>query len=237
MNDKEKYVRSLFSSIAPTYDLLNTILSFNQDKRWRKRVVREADIQPASYVLDVCTGTGKLAYAFSTQSPAKLIIGLDFCYEMLAIAKKATQCQQIPNSEPRNRVSFIQADALEIPFQDNTFDCVTIAFGLRNISDLAKLFNEIRRVTKPGGKIVALELTRPKNRVIYLFYYVYLHWYLPTLGRVISKDKTAYSYLAKTIQEFYDHKQVSQILIDSGWNKVRYRSVTAGITTIYLGVK
>jgi demethylmenaquinone methyltransferase / 2-methoxy-6-polyprenyl-1,4-benzoquinol methylase len=235
MNDKSEYVHNLFSSIAPTYDFLNTFLSFNQDKRWRKRVIQEAQVPQYGSVLDLCTGTGKLAFAFLDQSPAKLVIGLDFSYEMLTIAKAMEI--RISNIEYRNKIAFIQADAIDIPFADTTFDCITIAFGLRNVSDLPKLFKEMLRVTKPGGKMLALELTRPKNKFVYLFYYAYLHWYLPILGRFISKNKTAYSYLAKTISEFYDREQIEKLLISAGWRKVSNIQLTAGITTIYTGVK
>ena len=235
MNNQSRYVRKLFASIAPTYDFLNTFLSFNLDARWRKKVVLESNIPPNGKVLDLCTGTGKLTFAFSEQSPAKMVVGLDFCYEMLKLATASKF--QIPNSKLPNKLFFIQADAIEIPFADNTFDGVTIAFGLRNIPDLPKLFNEMRRVTRPGGKMLALELTRPKNKIVYLFYYVYLHWYLPILGRLISKDKTAYSYLAKTISEFYNREQVKQIIMDSGWTKVNQISLSTGITTIYIGLK
>ncbi|MDI6785033.1 MAG: class I SAM-dependent methyltransferase, partial [bacterium] len=131
----------------------------------------------------------------------------------------------------------VQADAIEIPFTDNTFDGITIAFGLRNVPDLSRLFLEMLRVTKPGGKMLALELTRPKNKIVYLFYYVYLNWYLPILGRLISRDKTAYSYLATTISEFYDREQVKRILIKAGWTKATHIRLTAGITTIYTGQK
>jgi demethylmenaquinone methyltransferase/2-methoxy-6-polyprenyl-1,4-benzoquinol methylase len=235
MNNKSEYVRKLFASIAPTYDFLNTFLSFNRDAKWRKKVIQEADLPENGYVLDLCTGTGKLAFAFFEKSPAKLVVGLDFCNEMLTIAK-AVEIRN-PKSEIRNKIYFIQADAVDIPFSDNTFDCITIAFGLRNVPDLPKLFNEMRRVTKPGGKMLALELTRPNNKIVYLFYYAYLHWYLPLLGRLISKNRTAYSYLATTISEFYNREQVKQIIMDSGWTKVNQISLSTGITTIYMGLK
>jgi demethylmenaquinone methyltransferase/2-methoxy-6-polyprenyl-1,4-benzoquinol methylase len=235
MNSRPEYVRSLFSSIAPTYDFLNTFLSFNQDRKWRKRVIQEANIPQSGYVLDLCTGTGKLAFAFLNQSPAKLVIGLDFSFAMLHIAELAKI--RNPQSAIRNNLYFIQADAIEIPFADDTFDCVTIAFGLRNVPDLPKLFKEMLRVTKPGGKMLALELTRPNNKFVYLFYYAYLHWYLPILGRLISKNKTAYTYLANTISQFYTQEQVEQLMISSSWRKVTNIQLTAGITTIYIGVK
>lgn len=243
MNKKVEDVRRLFTSIAPTYDFLNTFLSFNRDAQWRKRVIAKAKVPEYGKVLDLCTGTGKLAFAFHDQSLAKLVIGLDFCWEMLTIAKAmkirnpSFNSVQDKKSEIRNKIKFIQADALSIPFADNTFDCVTIAFGLRNVIDLPKLFKEMRRVTKPGGKMLALELTRPQNKIVYLFYYAYLHWYLPLLGRIISHNKTAYSYLATTISEFYDRKQVELMLHDSGWKNINHISLTAGITTIYLGFK
>lgn len=232
MNSKSEYVRTLFSSIAPTYDFLNTFLSFNQDKRWRNRVIREAQVPQSGKVLDLCTGTGKLAVTFLKKSPAELVIGLDFSYEMLTIAQAMQH-----RIEYQNKISFIQADAIEIPFPDNTFDCITIAFGLRNIPDLPKLFQEMLRVTKPNGKMLALELTRPQNRVMYGIYYLYLHWYLPILGRLISKNKTAYTYLATTISQFYDREQIKQFMLDSGWTKVNNIQLTLGITTIYVGVK
>ncbi|MFB3896575.1 MAG: bifunctional demethylmenaquinone methyltransferase/2-methoxy-6-polyprenyl-1,4-benzoquinol methylase UbiE [bacterium] len=235
MNNRSEYVRNLFSSIAPTYDFLNTFLSFNQDKRWRTRVIREAQVPESGIVLDLCTGTGKLVFAFQEKSPAKLVVGLDFSFEMLAVAQ--TMQSLISNLESRNKVSFIQADAIEIPFQDNTFDCITIAFGIRNIPDLTKLFQEMLRVTKPGGKMIALELTRPQNKIVYLFYYLYLHLYLPILGRLVSKNKTAYTYLATTISQFYDREQIKQFMHDSGWQQVNNIQLTLGITTIYVGVK
>ncbi len=230
--EKSRYVQSLFDSIAGTYDLLNSLLSFHIDSLWRKRTVKLANVPQGGTVLDLCTGTGKLAFDFARYSLAGNVIGTDFSPVMIETAHKLLQ-----RHPQKTKVEFQTGDALDIHYPDNQFDAVTCAFGLRNLVDSDQYFRETYRVTKPGGKILTLELTRPANPLMKIIYYPYLKIYLPIMGRLVSGHGAAYDYLAQTISEFTSPEVLAEKMRLAGWKDVQIIPLTGGISTLLMGTK
>ncbi len=231
---RRDYVKGLFNSIAGTYDLLNTLLSFRMDVLWRRKTVKIANVPPGGFVLDLCTGTGKLAFDFAGRSQASQVIGTDFSQDMVAKALDLKKTLPVPS---RQKIIFFQGDALRIPFKENTFDAISCAFGIRNVVDLKGYFSETFRVSKVGGILLTLELTRPSNRLVRIGYYPYLHFYLPLIGRWVSGNPFAYEYLAKTITEFVSPGDILALMEKQGWKKCQAIPLTGGIATLFVGIK
>lgn len=185
-------VRSMFDAIAPRYDLLNHLLSMNLDHGWRRKAARAA-LFPGTVnrVLDLCCGTGDLAIELARQSPVVRVFGGDFSLAMLARATRKAQ-----------RIPFAAADALHLPYRDGVFDAVTMAFGLRNLADRAQGLRELARVLRPGGRAVILEFVPPGRGLVGAAFRFYLHHVLPRIGRVISGDASAYTYLPQSMEKF-----------------------------------
>jgi demethylmenaquinone methyltransferase / 2-methoxy-6-polyprenyl-1,4-benzoquinol methylase len=233
--ERSQYVQGMFNSISRTYDLLNTLTSLKIDEIWRRKLVRISEVPAGGKVLDLCTGTGRVVFDFAKFSPAEEITGLDFSSQMLGIAKQ--ELVKMQKQMGSKKINFILGDVTQMPFEDNSFDVISSAFGLRNVVSPEKYFIEKYRVTKPGGKSLTLELTRPTNVLIRGLYYPYLHFYLPMLGRVLSGDPDAYSYLAKTISEFFTPDEVLGFMRNAGWKNVKAIPMTSEITTIFYGIK
>ena len=221
-------VREMFSGIARRYDLLNHLLSLNIDKRWRRRVrTGLSDIldDPNATVLDVACGTGDLSIELQTDSKAK-VIGTDFCRPMLSIA-----------AEKATSIPFVEGDAMRLGFADNSFDAVTIAFGLRNLSNVADGLVELHRILKPGGKLVVLEFSSPVVpgfRSIFNFYFANI---LPRIGGVVSGSRDAYEYLPDSVSKFPDQKLLVEMMHETGFSKADYENLTGGIAAIHIGLK
>lgn len=225
-------VRDMFSGIAGKYDLLNHVLSLNIDKRWRRSVrERLSDIlgDQSAVVLDVACGTGDLSLELKRNANAR-VIGSDFCHPMLAIAKVKTD-------EARAAIPYIEGDAMRLPFADSIFDAVTIAFGLRNLSNFADGLSELARVLKPGGKLVVLEFSSPVVpgfRGLFNFYFTKI---LPRIGGVVSGSKGAYEYLPDSVSKFPDQKGLAELMRSSGFRSVEFTNLTGGIAAIHTGRK
>ena len=230
--ERTVYVRRMFDSIAGTYDLLNTVLSLNIDALWRRKTVKLAQVPGDGKVLDLCTGTGKLAFDFARYSPAGEITGIDFSPVMIQKAQET-----LLRFQSKAGIQFQEGNALELPFEGDRFDAVSCAFGLRNLVDMDLYHREVYRVTKPGGKTLSLELTRPRNPLVKLIYVPYLKIYLPLMGRVVSRNPLAYDYLAKTISEFASPPEILESMRKAGWRKVRAIPFTGGIATLFYGTK
>jgi len=185
---------------------------------------------PHESILDLATGTGKIALLVSRIYPASTVVGVDFCPEMLAVARSA-------KSLDGDRVMLVQGDALQLPFPDNTFDCVTIGFALRNVTSIASLFAEMARVAKPGGKMVSLELTRPSIRVLEPLHKLYIKIVIRCVGGIISGKWAAYTYLPRSILEFPSPQEVQKVMEDAGWRNVEIHRLTFGTATVQTGVK
>lgn len=228
---KKENVRSMFNSIAKRYDFLNHLLSMGIDRSWRKRLVKMLVEHNPKTVLDVATGTADLAIAVSKNSKAK-ITGIDIAEEMVNIGRL-----KIASLKLNQQIELKVADSENIPFSDNTFDAAIVAFGVRNFETLNKGLSEMNRVLKSGGMIAVLEFSRPRHfpvRNLYMFYFRYI---LPSLGRMISGDKSAYTYLPDSVKQFPDGSDFLQHLIETGFMRTSEKRLSFGIATIYTGFK
>ena len=230
-------IKNLFSAIARHYDFLNALLSLKRDKIWRQETVKASDVEPSSKVLDVCTGTGELALAYTDKIGAEgFVIGSDFCFEMLVIGDR--KLQQPIDAVSNHTTNFLAADTLILPFLDNTFDVVSVGFGIRNVSDLEMGIREMARVAAPGGRVVILEFTQPVNPLFRSLYYFYFTKVLPFLGNVISRNKDdAYGYLPRSVMKFPSCDALKTVMEQCGLTDVRYHRKTFGIVAIHVGKK
>jgi len=226
-------VHDVFSSIATKYDKLNTILTLNIDKLWRKNAVRLCAIKENDLVLDLCCGTGKMIEFECTAVGVNTeVIGLDFNQEMINV------CYMKLNQSINNyNFNLIKGDAMELPFEDNTFNNITIAFGLRNIPDKLKAISEMYRVLKPGGKVVCLELSKPEMPIFRNIYNVYFSFVLPVIGYLGTRDKAAYYYLRDSVNGFMTKNQLKNEFKNIGFENSGFRSLSCGIASIHYGIK
>ena len=230
-------IKNLFSIIARHYDFLNTLLSLKRDKSWRRETVKVSDVKPASKVLDVCTGTGELALAYSDKIGAEgFVIGSDFCFEMLVIGDR--KLQQPVGAVSNRTTNFLAADTLILPFLENTFDVVSVGFGIRNVADLEMGIREMTRVAAPGGRVVILEFTQPVNPLFRSLYYFYFTKILPFVGNLISRNKDdAYGYLPRSVMKFPNCDALKEVMEQCGLIDVRFHRKTFGIVAIHVGKK
>jgi demethylmenaquinone methyltransferase/2-methoxy-6-polyprenyl-1,4-benzoquinol methylase len=233
--DASRKVREMFTRIAPRYDLLNHLLSAQMDRRWRARTsveLRPILQNPQALVLDLCCGTGDLAFSLAREAKAK-IVGADFSHTMLvrANAKSAVE------SRRDWRIPFFEADALRLPFADSSFDLVTTAFGFRNLANYQDGLREIQRVLKPGGTIGILEFTEPPPGIAGDVYRFYCQKVLPKIGGLISGDAAAYAYLPKSVARFFRPSELAELMEQVGYRKVRYQLMTLGSVALHIGVK
>ncbi len=230
---KEEYVRGIFNNIAPRYDLLNTVLSFNRDRGWRRFAVARAGLVPGDKVLDVCCGTGMLALELARAvNPGGQVIGLDFAPAMLQIARR-----RLAASPPGHLVQLVEGNALELPFADNTFDCATVAFGLRNLPDIKRGLAEMRRVVRPGGRVVSLELAKPSRPIFKQLYYFYFDHLVPFIGRLGIGIDGPYSYLPRSLKGYPHQEEVLQYFRDLDLEGAPYYELTGGIVAVHVGIK
>jgi demethylmenaquinone methyltransferase / 2-methoxy-6-polyprenyl-1,4-benzoquinol methylase len=228
------HVREMFGRIAPRYDLLNHLLSLDIDKLWRRRVARKFSgvLQDSNArVLDLCCGTGDLAFAFRREAPrGAKIIGSDFVPEMLARARAKA-------AAARAAVEFIEADALHLPFADASFDLVSCAFGFRNLANYERGLQEILRVLKPGGATGILEFAEPPGKAFGALYRFYFRRILPLLGGMISGNASAYRYLPNSVSTFPFPEELKLRFERAGFSGVRFERWTGGVVTLHAGVK
>lgn len=225
-------VRDMFGAIAGRYDLLNHILSLNFDRLWRRRAARELQPAPGARVLDLCGGTGDLSLVLARRSPAVSVVCCDFSHPMLALASVKFRRRGL-----ERRCDAVEADGLRLPFRAESFDAVTVAFGVRNLADLGAGLVETLRVLKPGGKLVVLEFSQPTSPWIAPAYRFYLHRVLPWLGDRVSGRSGPYRYLAATIAGFPDPAVLAGRIREAGFAAVGWTLVTGGIVAIHTGVK
>lgn len=228
---KRRFVRDKFAAVAHRYDLLNSVLSLSIDRSWRRITAAEVAALPDGPILDLCAGTLPLAVEIARQRPAGRVFAVDFCPDMLLQGMKGSGYQA-----RRNEIFPVCGDGEELPFPDGIFQGITIAFGIRNLSRTEKGLEEMRRVLVPGGKLAILEFSRPRVPVLGPIYMFYLHKVLPHIGGILSGDKSAYSYLASSIQGFYAPEVLAGMMASAGFTEVRYRPLTLGIVTLYTGL-
>ena len=234
-NDKEgkkKQVEHMFDQIAFKYDFLNRFLSGGIDIWWRKKAISELKSLQPKIILDVATGTGDFAIISNKILKPDKITGIDISERMLEVGRK-----KLINAGLQNQIELIQGDSEAILFADNSFDAVTVAFGVRNFENLEKGLSEIRRVLKPGGRLVVLEFTRPKLPVIKQLYGFYMKYITPTVGKFFAKNNDAYSYLNDSVFQFPERQNFTNILKQSDYRNAFYKTLTLGICTIYCAEK
>jgi demethylmenaquinone methyltransferase/2-methoxy-6-polyprenyl-1,4-benzoquinol methylase len=227
-------VRSMFSSIAGRYDLLNHLLSLNIDKLWRRFTTRTVPPVPGLPVLDCCTGTADLALAYHRVGGGKSpVIGADFCHEMLQVGNV-----KVRKAKAEGSVTLIEGDAQRLPLADDTFAVVTVAFGLRNVADTVKGIDEMIRVARPGGRVAILEFSRPRGPVLGRLYLAFFRHVLPKVGQTLAPNSyDAYSYLPASVLQFPDGQAMLDLLASRGLTKLEQHPLTFGVATLYVGTK
>ncbi len=229
--NKKKQVEKMFDTISGNYDGLNRVISLGIDKKWRKKVVKIVmDTHPKS-ILDIATGTGDLAISFA-EFDIPEIVGFDLSEGMLAVARKKVADQNIAD-----KIEFLQGDSEAMPFEANSFDAITVAFGVRNFEDLDKGLSEILRVLKPGGIFVVLETSVPTRTPFKQGYHFYSRAILPLVGKLFSKDKVAYNYLSESASVFPYGENFNNILRKIGFKEVKNKPQTFGVASIYTASK
>lgn len=230
---KKEQVEEMFDNIAPTYDRLNHIMSLNIDRIWRRRVMRIIRRAKPQRIMDVATGTGDLAIAMARKVNDAHILGVDLSEEMLSEARK-----KIKRLELEKRITLEKGDAESLTMMaSESVDAATVAFGVRNFENIERGLSEIYRTLRPGGKLVVLEFSMPKNRLVRWVYRQYAHRLLPRIGGMISKDKQAYTYLPDSVEEFPAPERFAEILKGVGFKSVKLSSQSFGIAYIYDATK
>ncbi len=227
---KKEEVREMFDNIAPKYDLLNHTLSMSIDRVWRRRVVGEVRRAKPGRILDVATGTGDLAIAMARRIRDVQVLGVDLSEQMLAVARRKIEARGLDG-----RIVLDRGDAERLAVADASVDVATVAFGVRNFGDLGAGLRELARTIKPGGKVVILEFSRPRNRVFRALYEFYSCKILPRIGGLVSRDKRAYEYLPASVGEFPAPEEFMAMMARAGFRNCRARSQSFGIAQIYIG--
>jgi demethylmenaquinone methyltransferase/2-methoxy-6-polyprenyl-1,4-benzoquinol methylase len=229
--EKKFQVAKMFDNIAWRYDFLNHFLSLGIDKSWRKKAVALLKQFKPQIILDIATGTADLAIEAVKINPLK-IYGVDISKDMLEIGRI-----KIRNKKLQDKIELLEGDSENLIFTDNKFDAVTVAFGVRNFQDLKKGLGEMNRVLKPGGMVVILEFSTPTNSMLRRMYNFYSTYITPLIGRAISKDKAAYSYLHESVKVFPYGNEFCAILQETGFRDIHFKALTFGVATIYTATK
>jgi demethylmenaquinone methyltransferase/2-methoxy-6-polyprenyl-1,4-benzoquinol methylase len=225
-------VREIFSTITEKYDLLNHLLSLRRDIAWRRSAVRKMRFFRTYRFLDVATGTADLAIDAAHGHPSIQVIGVDFVQQMMNVGRLKIEKRRL-----LDRIRLLMSDALNLPFPDNSFDVVGIAFSIRNIPNKIRALREMTRVVVPGGQVMVVEMTFPRNRLVEGIYHTYLNRMLPTLARAFSPNPAAYSYLADSIMNFPSAEDFARLMDEVGLKKVEIFPLALGITHLFVGIK
>jgi demethylmenaquinone methyltransferase/2-methoxy-6-polyprenyl-1,4-benzoquinol methylase len=227
-------VKRMFGQIAPRYDLMNHLLSGGVDCYWRWRTVRAVSPDGSGPILDVCTGTGDLAFAYAKRAGHAIpVVGTDFTHEMLVRAG-----QKADRRPSQTAVTFLEADTQQLPFPDDTFQIVCVAFGLRNVSDTLRGLREMARVCRPGGRVAVLEFSTPRVPLLGRLYTLYFRHVLPRVGQLIARNREkAYRYLPTSVSEFPEGEDLTALMYAAGLEQTHFHRLTGGIATLYIGVK
>lgn len=223
--ERAHYVQSMFAKIAHRYDLMNRLMTGGQDIRWRKEVIQLARLSPNASLLDLGTGTGDLAREALTQVPQARVTAADFTLEMMRVGKQ------------NGDLNFSSADALNLPFKDKTFDAIVSGFLMRNVTDVQQALKEQHRTLKPGGRIVVLDTTRPKQNFLTPFIKFHMHVIIPTVGGLLSGMRDAYKYLPDTTEGFLTAEELSVRMVATGFRKVKFKRLMFGTIAIHWGEK
>jgi len=229
---KEEYVEKLFTSIAPRYDLLNSLLSFNRHKYWRAFSVRQCRLSPSDRALDVAAGTLDFAVELSKAvGPSGEVVAVDFCRPMLELGRQKIERQGIAN------ISAIEGNAEHLPVPSDSFRAATIGFALRNVADVERTIAEMARAVEPGGRVVCLELARPQGPVFKHIYNLYFNRVLPFIGGLISRSHESYAYLPASLRSFYTREELTRVMKKVGLADIEVHDLTGGIVAVHIGTK
>lgn len=236
-NDREKgvQVEEMFDSIAPAYDLMNDAMTFGMHRRWLmkalKKTIESSDLPENPKILDIATGTGEVAFRLHDMIPDAIITGIDLSEGMLALARKKLEKLTLPE---QRLIAFGKADCLNLPFHDGEFNLISVAYGVRNFSDLSKGLSEMRRVLRQGGSLCLIELSVPEGKFLSGVYSFYTTRIIPLIGKFISGDKRAYSYLPESIAACPQREEMKKLLHEAGFEKVDWKSLSLGAVTYYI---
>jgi demethylmenaquinone methyltransferase / 2-methoxy-6-polyprenyl-1,4-benzoquinol methylase len=228
--EKAVYVREMFATIAPRYDITNRILTGGTDALWRRRTVRELSPPVGARIIDLCCGTGDLAFHLAHAGKNLHVTGVDFCEPMLENARK-----RAPREDPAERVSFQTADVGALPFPDAYFDGATMGFSMRNVVSITTVLDEIRRVLKPGARFANLDLTKAPNPLFRTLFNLYFYGMVPLIGGLIGGSKSAYRYLPASLTNYPNADELAQRFATAGFREVRYVRLAGGAITIHVG--
>jgi demethylmenaquinone methyltransferase/2-methoxy-6-polyprenyl-1,4-benzoquinol methylase len=229
---KRRYVRQLFATIADRYDFITRFLSYGQDRRWKRRLIRLAALQPSDRLLDLACGTGDIVFAAAPH--IRRGVGLDVTFRMVQLARRKETGFRAHDNAGRNPVSFVTGDMLALPFADRTFDVVTTGYGLRNVPDLHQAIAEIRRVLVPGGRLLSLDFNRPSNPLVRSVYLAYLTLVGSSLGTVLHGDPDTYRYIPASIRLYPGAHGVARMMRDDGFAEVRVLPLLGGLMAIHV---
>ena len=229
---KTEQVKEMFDSIAPAYDFMNRAMTFGIDKCWRAKAVKMIKAYAPKTILDVATGTGDLAIKLARTLHPEKITGIDLSEGMIAIGEK-----KVAEAGLDNIINFVAGDCLNLPFNEAQFDCITVAYGVRNFEHLDQGYREMYRVLRPGGVLCVIELSTPTSPIVKPFYRLYTRFIIPTMGRLVSKDVRAYSYLPESIAAVPQGNDMLQLMRDAGFSNCKFTRLTFGTCTIYMAVK
>ena len=229
---KGEQVEQMFDSIAPAYDFMNRAMTLGIDRIWRKKAVKMVAARSPREILDVATGTGDLAIELSRAIPSSRITGVDLSEGMIKVGR-----EKIANAGLADRITLQAADCLALPFEQCTFDALTVAYGVRNFADIPAGLREMYRVLKPGGMVCIVELSTPANPIVKPFYKLYTRGIIPLVGRLVSKDSRAYSYLPESIAAVPQREAMCDLMTAAGFTCASFRSLTFGVCTIYTALR
>jgi demethylmenaquinone methyltransferase / 2-methoxy-6-polyprenyl-1,4-benzoquinol methylase len=229
--DKALYVREMFAAIAPRYDATNKLLTAGADEGWRKRAVSELAAPHGGKILDLCCGTGDLAFHLVRTDPSLDVTGADFCAPMLAGARA-----RAPREDRAHRTTFVEADAMALPFEDATFDGATMGFSMRNVVDVVSTLKEARRVLKPGARFVNLDVTKAPNPLFRRLFNLYFYGIVPFVGGLVGGSKSAYRYLPNSLTNYPDADELAARFRTAGFSDVRFFRLGGGAISVHSGV-
>ncbi|MDO8689746.1 MAG: ubiquinone/menaquinone biosynthesis methyltransferase [Dehalococcoidia bacterium] len=226
---RSAFVSRMFGRIAPRYDLMNTLMTLGQDRRWRRLTARLAAGEGGGLALDIGAGSGELSLELAALGCRT--VGMDFCRPMMDVARDKLE------SRKDLKVYLAAADALDLPFADATFDCMTAGFALRNLADLGRGLREMHRTLKVGGRLAVLELTPPRSGVTSFLHGIYTHRIVPVLGTLVARDSAAYTYLPQSVDHFPDAEALCRVMLEAGFGKASYRKLGMGMVAIHVAEK
>ena len=226
--ERAQYVQGMFARIAGRYDVMNRLMTGGRDGAWRRTVIRWAQLGPNARLLDVATGTGDILIEALKQHPDAIALGSDFTFEMMQAGRVKSGAE---------RIRWTSADALHLPYPDNVFDAVTSGFGVRNFIDRERAFREQRRVIKPGGRVICLEISKPPQNLVRPFFRFFFNRLVPVVGGLISGQRDAYTYLPQSVNDFLTPDELKTVMEQAGLRDVQYRRLMMSTVAIHVGIK